>query len=118
MPCSACPEKIHNQAFNVGVNEENYQVRRWRVRRAVVQAADQPAAKTTRSPQLSCRFSKRPAAREKFQWNAQKGAEELYLAYRQHRLSAEDFQGRKYVRLKQLKYLLDAGRLDNQLRWS
>jgi hypothetical protein len=45
------------------------------------------------------------------------GARELYAAYRAAGMRAEDFQGRKFTRLKQLKYLIGTGRLDDSLRW-
>ena len=32
-------------------------------------------------------------------------------------LTLEDFQGRKYIRLNQLRYLLENRRLDESLRW-
>ena len=120
---SAPQRLIHNQAFNVGINAENYQVRTLaEFVEAVVPGCQISYAGQNNPDPRSYRvdFSKlaRLLPEMKFLWNARKGAEELYRAYRDHRLSAEDFQGRKYIRLKQLKYLLDAGRLDNELRWS
>ena len=50
-------------------------------------------------------------------WNALQGARELYAAYRAAGMTAEDFHGRKFTRLKQLKYLIGTGRLDDSLRW-
>jgi hypothetical protein len=32
-------------------------------------------------------------------------------------MTAEDFHGRKFTRLKQLKYLIGTGRLHDSLRW-
>jgi nucleoside-diphosphate-sugar epimerase len=114
---------IHNQAFNVGVNEENYQVRMLAEFVETVVPDCQISYGEQKNPDpRSYRVDFGKLARllpeMKFRWNAQKGAEELYLAYRANHLSAEDFQGRKYIRLKQLKYLLDTGRLDTELRWS
>jgi hypothetical protein len=45
------------------------------------------------------------------------GARELYAAYRAASMTAEDFHGRKFTRLKQLKYLIGTGQLDDSLRW-
>lgn len=53
----------------------------------------------------------------KSRWNASKGARELYEAFKQTGLTFEEFQGRKFTRLKQLKYLLETDQLDNTLRW-
>ena len=51
------------------------------------------------------------------QWTVQKGVEELYAAYRDVGLTSEQFQGHRYLRLKQIKKLQDEGRLDDDLRW-
>jgi hypothetical protein len=50
-------------------------------------------------------------------WDARRGAQELYDAVREAKLTAEEFQNRKFTRLVQFKYLLDSGRLDDTLRW-
>jgi hypothetical protein len=46
------------------------------------------------------------------------GARELYAAYRAAGMTAEDFHGRKFTRLKQLRFLLESGKLDTALRWT
>ncbi len=46
-----------------------------------------------------------------------KGARQLYEAYRAQGLTLEAFQGRHYVRLNQIRHLLETGRLDTTLRW-
>ena len=53
----------------------------------------------------------------KLQWNARRGAEELYNAFKQVGLTLEDLQGRKFIRLNQLKHLLAGGKLGDDLRW-
>jgi len=50
-------------------------------------------------------------------WNARLGVEQLRSAYSKVILTREDFTGPKYVRLARLKELLQAGRLDEKLRW-
>jgi hypothetical protein len=50
-------------------------------------------------------------------WNARLGAQQLHKAYQTFGLTMQDFEGRKYIRLNQLKHLLDAEQLDEQLRW-
>ena len=50
-------------------------------------------------------------------WNARRGAEELIDAYRAVGLTEEAFEGRSYVRLRQLRHLLDEHLLDDDLRW-
>jgi hypothetical protein len=51
------------------------------------------------------------------QWNAAFGAKDLFAALQEAQVTLEDFQGRKYLRLAQIKYLLDRGALDSTLRW-
>jgi hypothetical protein len=51
-------------------------------------------------------------------WTAKSGARQLYKAYKENDLTLEDFQGRKYIRLNQLKHLLNNNQLGEQLRWN
>ena len=51
------------------------------------------------------------------QWDARKGAAELYEAYKQVGLTLEEFEGSKYQRIAHIKYLLGNGLLDKDLRW-
>jgi len=115
-------EKIHNQAFNVGVNNENYQVRDIAqiVKETVPNTEIEYAGEAGPDPRnYRVDFSKLARTLPKFQprWNARKGAEELYAAFQRVGLTLADFQGRKYIRLAQLKYLLDTQQLDDTLRW-
>jgi hypothetical protein len=41
----------------------------------------------------------------------------LYQAYRRYGLSAFEFMGSKYLRIKRIKQLQSEGRLDSSLRW-
>jgi hypothetical protein len=52
------------------------------------------------------------------QWNASFGAKDLYAALQDEKVTLADFQGRKYIRLTQIKHLLDTNRLDGSLRWT
>jgi len=115
-------EAIHNEAFNIGANEENYQVRdlaeivRETVAGCVVEYAEE-GGPDPRSYRVD--FSKFARALPDFKtiWNARLGAQELYAAVRDAGLSLEEFQGRKFTRLAQFKYLLGANHLDDTLRW-
>jgi hypothetical protein len=42
----------------------------------------------------------------------------MYDACRDINLTVEQFQGNRYIRLVQLRSLIDAGRLDGDLRWT
>jgi len=116
-------EVIHNQAFNVGANGENYQVRelaeivRSTVPGCTIEYAGHAGA-DLRSYRVD--FSKLSRAFPKFkpQWNAAFGAKDLYDALQEAHVTLADFQGRKYIRLSQIRHLLDTGTLDDTLRWT
>lgn len=115
-------EAIHSQAFNVGVNEENYQVRDLA---AIVQEAF-PGCKVTyaegggpdpRSYRVDFSKIQRCIPAFKPAWNARRGAQELRSAFESTGLRQEDVTGAKYVRLAGLKALLGEGQLDKNLYW-
>ncbi len=114
---------IHNQAFNVGANGENYQVRelaeivRATVPGCTIEYAD-GAGPDPRSYRVD--FAKLSGTFPDFkpQWNASFGAKDLYAALQEANVTLADFQGRKYIRLAQIKHLLGLGRLDDALRWA
>jgi nucleoside-diphosphate-sugar epimerase len=113
---------IHNQAFNVGSNAENYQVKELaEIVRSTVPGCTVEYAKGGGPDPRSYRvdFSKlgRVLAQFKPHWNASFGAKEIHAALQDVALTLEDFQGRKYVRLNQFKHLLGSGHLDGTLRW-
>ena len=115
-------EAIYNEAFNVGVNSENYQVRDLAeiVQEIVPGCEVEYAGKGGPDPRdYRVDFTKIERALPSFKpkWNARRGAEELYAACREVHLQLEDFQGRKFIRLKQLRHLLDEGQLDETLRF-
>ena len=52
------------------------------------------------------------------QWTVKRGAEELLAAYREWGMTFEDFTGPRGLRIKRVRELQDAGRLDDELRWT
>jgi len=115
-------EAIHNQAFNVGITEENYQVRDLA---AVVQEIV-PGCKIEYSANggpdprsYRVDFSKIKNTLPRFQpeWNIRRGAQEVYAACREIQLSLEEFEGPHYKRITHIRKLLADGQLDSQLRW-
>ncbi len=113
---------IHNEAFNVGVNEENYQVKDLAeiVKNTVPNCEVEYANRGGPDPRNYCvDFSKLSRTLPSFQpeWNAELGAKELYEAFLKVRLTLDQFQGKKYIRLNQLTHLLDEKKLDSELRW-
>jgi nucleoside-diphosphate-sugar epimerase len=120
---SAPRETVHNQALNVGQTEENYRIRELAdIVRDVVPGSRVDYAEDG-GPDPRCYrvdFAKihRLLPEFKPQWNARRGAEELYAAYRRAGLALEDYEGPRFKRIDHLKKLLAAGRLDATLRWT
>ena len=116
-------DAIHNHAFNVGATGENYQVRELAeiVRATVPGCTVEYAADAGPDPRsYRVDFSKltRTFPDLRPQWNAAFGAKDLYAALQEAQVTLAEFQGRKYIRLAQIKHLLDLGRLDSTLRWA
>jgi nucleoside-diphosphate-sugar epimerase len=115
-------ELIHNQALNVGKTEENYRIRELaEIVRQVVPGSQIDYARDG-GPDPRCYrvdFGKIARLLPDFQpqWNARRGAEDLYAAYRSVGLSLEDGEGPRYKRIDHLRRLLAAGSVDATLRW-
>ncbi|TKV61680.1 SDR family oxidoreductase [Nakamurella flava] len=115
-------EAIHNQVFNVGSNEQNYQVRDI----AETVAAAFPGCTTefgapgadNRSYRVN--FDKIHAELPGFScdWDAASGAEQLSKIFSSIDLDPETFTGRGHTRLKQLEYLLKTKQIDAELLWT
>jgi nucleoside-diphosphate-sugar epimerase len=115
-------EIVHNQAFNVGRNEENYQVRDLaEIVKETVPGCEIGFAPDA-GPDKRCYradFSRISHALPGFQprWDARQGARELYEAYQKVDLCLEDFEGARYKRIDHIQGLLASRRLDATLRW-
>jgi nucleoside-diphosphate-sugar epimerase len=113
---------IHNQAFNVGINGENYRIRELAdIVKDIVPNCHIEYAKDggpdKRCYRVDCSKLSRTLPEFKPQWNARKGAQELYDIYKQTGLTLEEFEGPKYQRIGHIKYLLSHDYLDAALRW-
>lgn len=112
---------VRGEAFNVGSNEQNYLVRDLAGVLADVTGCEIELAGDASPDPRSYRVDFSKLARTfpalSFEWDSRRGAEELVDAYRRVPLTPELFEGRRYVRLRQLRHLLDAGELEAGLRW-
>ena len=119
---SAPRETIHSQALNVGQSEENYRIRELaEIVRDVVPGSRIDYAEDG-GPDPRCYrvdFGKISRLLPEFkpQWNARRGAEELYAAYRSAGLALADYEGPRFKRIDHLRELLTSGRVDATLRW-
>lgn len=118
----ASRETIHNQAFNVGRSTENYRIRE--VAALVEQTV--PGSKVSYAPdggpnarcyRVNCDKIARMLPEFQPQWTVPRGIAELYERYRELELTAEQFLDSKFLRIKRIKELQAAGRLDDSLRW-
>jgi len=114
-------EVIHNQAFNVGRTDHNYKIRDIaEIVAEVVPGCRLEYASDAGPDKRSYRVSFEKIARAlpdfKPQWDARKGAEQLYRAYRQSNVTLDEFEGPRFQRIGHIKYLLADGLLDERMR--
>jgi nucleoside-diphosphate-sugar epimerase len=114
-------DAIHNEAFNVGQTDHNYRIRDI----AEIVAEVVPRCRLEFAPDAgpdkrSYRVSFEKIARAlpgfRPQWDARKGAEQLYRAYRQSNVTLEEFEGPRFQRIGHIRYLLANGLLDERMR--
>jgi nucleoside-diphosphate-sugar epimerase len=114
-------DAIHNEIFNVGHDEDNYQVREI----AQIVADVYPGCELSfgqaggdnRSYRVS--FAKIHEKLHGFHcaWDARKGAQQLHDIYERIGIDAATFSARPFTRLKQLKYLSATGQIDDRFFW-
>jgi len=115
-------ERVHNQAFNVGMNSENYQIRdladvvRDTVPNCEVAFAD-GAEPDTRNYRVNFNKYAEAFPDRKLNWTVRRGAKQLYDSYRACGLGQGEYEGPRYKRVAQIKQLLESGKLDDTLRW-
>lgn len=113
---------VHNEAFNVGATQENYQVRdlagivRETVPGSRIEYADD-AGPDKRCYRVSFRKLRSRLPWFVPQWNARRGAQQLYEGYRAAGLTAEQFSGSHFRRVARVSELLGASAIDSSLRW-
>ncbi len=114
-------ELVHDEAFNVGRDEDNVQVRDIAeiVRETVPGSRVSLAAEA--GPDLRnyrVDFSKLTSTFPELnlRWNVSAGVEELVRAYIDYNFTHDDFVSSSYVRLRRIQELLSAGLVDEMLR--
>jgi nucleoside-diphosphate-sugar epimerase len=114
---------VFKEAFNVGQTAHNYQIRDLAeivagvVPGCKVEFADD-AGPDTRSYRVSFEKIRNKLPQFKPQWDARKGAEQLYKAYLSSGITLQDFEGPRYQRIGHIKKLLAEGIIDNELRYT
>jgi nucleoside-diphosphate-sugar epimerase len=114
---------VHNEAFNIGATEANYQVRDI----ADIVADAVPGSRIIYADGGSADprcyrvdFSKASARLPGFRtkWTVADGARELLDAFQTYGLSDVDMESPRFVRLRRIRALQASGRLGTDLRWS
>ncbi len=112
---------VFNEAFNVGQTSHNYQIRDL----AEIVAGVVPGCKVefaedagpdARSYRVSFEKIRNKLPQFKPQWDAKRGAEQLYEAYCSSGVTLEEFEGPRYQRIGHIRKLLADGILDADLR--
>ena len=115
-------DAIHNEAFNVGRQGENYRVSQV----ADLVAAAVPGSTITYAPGAEADirdyrvdFGKIAAALPSFQptWTVKAGVDELHEAYKRNGVTEEEFLSSRYLRIKRIEELTAADKIDENLRW-
>jgi nucleoside-diphosphate-sugar epimerase len=118
----APPEAVHNQVFNIGRSDENYQIREIAECVAAVFPGCELSFGASDPDQRSYRVSFEKAARQlpgfQCEWNLRRGVLQLRQLFERAQLTSADFHHRPFTRLKQLQHLLDEGHLDAQFFWT
>ncbi len=119
---TAPKEVVHNQAFNVGLNSENYQIRELaQVVQETVPNCEIGFANGAEPDKRNYRvdFSKYSHSfpEHKLRWNVRQGAKEIFDLYQRYELKKDEYEGPQYKRIAQIKLLLGTGQLDDTLRW-
>jgi nucleoside-diphosphate-sugar epimerase len=115
-------EIVHNEAFNIGVPQENYRVReiaeivRDVVPNSEVRFADGVSA-DTRCYRISCDKAMETLEHYRPQWTARNGVEECYAAYKKYGLTLEEFEGPRYQRFAHIHTLMRQGVIGSDLRF-
>lgn len=112
---------IHNQAFNVGRTAENYRIRD--VANMVAEVVPNCVVSFAPGASADARdyrvdFGKIERTLPGFHptWTLRAGIEEMYRAYRDGEMTAEEFLGPRYYRLRTVQGLKERGALDENLR--
>ena len=107
-------EAIHNETFNIGQTEENYRIRDL----AAIVAETVPGCHVEYAPdggpdkrcyRINCDKVRRILPGFRPQWNARRGAQELYDAYRAAGLTFADIERGRYTRISHIQRLMTAG---------
>lgn len=123
MECAlaADPARINGQIFNVGADSENYRVREIAQIIADVMPGCEISVGTSAGDNRSYRVRFKKIVEElpgfKAQWTARRGAEQLRDLFQRIEMGKDIYEFRAFTRLKQLRYLMRTGQVNEDLFW-
>jgi nucleoside-diphosphate-sugar epimerase len=115
-------DSIHNQIFNVGDTANNYRVKE--IAQIIgnifpdCHVSFGESGADNRSYRVSFEKINTQLPGFKCEWNAERGAEQLYKLFQQIDMTKEVFESRGFTRLKQLEYLIRTQQIDKDFFWS
>jgi len=113
---------IEGQAFNIGLNTENYQIKDI----ANIVAEVVPGCQVimtgehggdTRTYKVDFSKVERELPGFKPRWRLKAAVQDIVASYRKNAMTADQFQGKAFVRLKQLRYLMETKSVNSKLFW-
>ncbi|MBI2435350.1 MAG: SDR family oxidoreductase [Candidatus Hydrogenedentes bacterium] len=115
-------EAVHNQAFNVGSTENNVQIREiaYKVQAQMPHCEVTFGNSDSDNRTYNVDFTKIETKLPGFHhadYTVDQAITEFLEAFKQLSLQEEDFQGRLYTRLRQIRHLQETGKIDDALFW-
>lgn len=113
---------VYNQAFNIGSTQANYRIREIaEIVPEIVPDSEvsfaQDASPDKRDYRVNCDKALSTLKGFDPQWDARKGVQQCYDAYKNNKLTQEEFEGPRYQRLAQIHSLKEKGLLADDLRF-
>lgn len=115
-------DRVNQQAFNVGIDTENYRVKE--IAEAVAEMIPHcdivitgEHGSDTRSYRVDFGKIKKQLPGFKPAWNLKKGIHQIHENYLRYKMDDEKFNGRYFIRLKQIQHLLNKEKINNDLFW-
>jgi nucleoside-diphosphate-sugar epimerase len=114
-------ERVHNEIFNVGDDQQNYRVRE--IAEIIGQVFDGCSVSfgkysgDNRSYRVGFAKIHRHLPEFRCRWTAERGAHQLHDVFRQIGLTKEMFVYRAFTRIEQLKHLLALDQIDSSFYW-
>ncbi len=115
-------EAVHNQIFNVGDTSNNYRVKEIAEIVAGVftgcKLSFGDSGADNRSYRVSFEKINTQLPGFKCDWNAERGAKQLYDIFKSIDMQEDTFSSRGFTRLKQLEYLIRTQQIDQDFFWA